>query len=87
MLNAEFTTYNNIAKYRSNGPNTASALGAAAVLVRSITPFSINSPHTGMTAFEKDELRIPAAAISLEHANLIARLASKGKILFLACAE
>lgn len=80
MFNAEFTTYANTSKFRSRGPNLASTLGAAAVLVRSITPFSINSPHTGLTIFERDDLRIPAAGISLEHANLIARLTAKGKI-------
>lgn len=75
-------TYGTTNVYRNSGPNRASALGAVAALVRSITPFSINSPHTGATQFDSEELRIPAAAITLENSNFIARYAEKGTFQF-----
>lgn len=52
LYNAEFVTYATTYMYRSYGPSRASSLGAVAALIRSLTPFSINSPHTGYTQFE-----------------------------------
>lgn len=79
LFNAEFVTYEETVQYRGDGPSRASELGAAAALVRTIGPFSINSPHTGVTDFAEGVKPIPAAAISLEDADLIARLAASGK--------
>ena len=43
-----------------------------------MTTRSLASPHTGGTWFKDGEPQIPAAAISTEHADLIARLAERG---------
>ena len=64
--------------YRVNGPARAEALGAVAVLVRSITPLAAQLPHTGTSAFEGRAARIPAAAISIEDAILLERLQAEG---------
>ncbi|KAL0883702.1 hypothetical protein ABMA27_015820 [Loxostege sticticalis] len=69
-----FTTYGDTIKYRVKGAAKAAAKGAVASLVRSITPFSINSPHTGDQTYDEDIRKIPAAAITLEDADLLKRI-------------
>ncbi|KAK9767134.1 hypothetical protein K7432_003293 [Basidiobolus ranarum] len=70
LYNNPFTTYGRSVGYRSKGAVTAEKYGAIAVLVRSVTPFSLNTIHIGSTT----RATIPAAAISLEDANLLGRM-------------
>ncbi|XP_026761215.2 carboxypeptidase Q-like [Galleria mellonella] len=74
-----FITYGKTVAYRSQGASKAAAKGAIASLVRSIAPFSINSPHTGMQTYEKNVTKIPTAAITLEDADLIRRIITRGE--------
>lgn len=76
VYNYRFTTYGESVKFRSSGAMRASKYGASAALVRSVTPFSINSPHAG--AGSKS---IPTAAITTEDADLIERWHKRGKKL------
>jgi len=68
--------YKRIAVYRSQGAERASALGAVAVLVRSIGGIDARLPHTGGSR----PAGIPACAVSSEDAGLIARLAGQGTV-------
>jgi Zn-dependent M28 family amino/carboxypeptidase len=72
--------YGEASEYRVRGPSRAAAMGAAAVLVRSVTARSLRTPHTGSTRFEDGQRPIPAAAVSIEDAELIARLAQSDKV-------
>jgi Zn-dependent M28 family amino/carboxypeptidase len=45
-----------------------------AALVRSATPLAMQAPHTGEMAYDNNQPKIPAAAVSPEDAMLIARL-------------
>eukprot|EP01090_Pellita_catalonica_P019530 TRINITY_DN6688_c0_g1_i3.p1 TRINITY_DN6688_c0_g1~~TRINITY_DN6688_c0_g1_i3.p1 ORF type:complete len:506 (-),score=82.73 TRINITY_DN6688_c0_g1_i3:441-1958(-) len=58
---------------RTTGPSIASTYGAVACLVRSITPYSLYTPHTGSTSWD-DVTPIPAIAITIEDAELLQRL-------------
>ena len=58
----------------------AAKQGAAAVLVRSVTAVSLRSPHAGALAYEDGVRKIPAAAVSTEDADLLARLARRGPV-------
>lgn len=78
VFNAPYKGYGQTVMYRVNGPTRAEALGAVAVLVRSITPLAAQLPHTGTTAFEGQPARIPAAAISIEDAMMLERLQAEG---------
>lgn len=66
LFNVPFTTYSETVVYRVNGAIEASKYGAIASLVRSITPFSLQTPHTGVMRYDEDYTKIPHAAITLE---------------------
>jgi len=67
-------SYGETVAHRTQGAIQAAKLGAVASLVRSITDFSINSPHTGSVKYEDGVTPIPAAAITEEDALMIERL-------------
>jgi hypothetical protein len=72
--------YGEIAPYRRKGPSRAATYGAAAVLVRSVTARSLRNVHTGSLDYAADQPKIPAAAVSVEDSELLARLAAKGPV-------
>jgi Zn-dependent M28 family amino/carboxypeptidase len=73
-------TYQQVVPYRMDGPSAAARLGAAAALNRSAGGGGFRLPHTGSTAYAEDAPKIPAAAVSAEDAELIARLAAQGPV-------
>ncbi|MBL7997096.1 MAG: M20/M25/M40 family metallo-hydrolase [Candidatus Kapabacteria bacterium] len=78
LYNVPFTKYGETVQYRVNGAVEAARAGAVASLVRSVGPFSIQSPHTGMLRYNDSLPKIPHAAITLEDAEMIARLSGRG---------
>jgi carboxypeptidase Q len=77
-----FTAYGRAVVYRAAGADSASAVGAVAMLVRSVTPSSLRSPHTGgMSAYDSTgRIReIPGAAISVEDAEMLQRMQDRGE--------
>jgi len=78
VFNAAYKGYGSTVAYRSTGPSRAAALGAVAVLVRSITPLAVQLPHTGALSYQEGVAKIPAAAITIEDALLLERLSKSG---------
>ncbi len=78
LFNTPYEGYNRTVVYRTAGPSRAARLGAVAALVRSITPLSIQSPHTGALEYTDGFPKIPAAAVTIEDALLIQRLVDSG---------
>lgn len=79
LWNAPFTSYSKTVKYRTEGARRAASKGAVASLVRSVGKRSLRNPHTGaMDEWKEGERAIPAAALSIEDAQLLARLAAAG---------
>ena len=68
------------APYRISGASVAASAGAAAVLVRSLGSEDLRIPHTGAVLY-KSGTKIPAAAITAEDSELIARLARRGTVV------
>lgn len=66
--------YGAAVKYRTHGARLAAEKGAVASLVRSATARSLRSPHTGAMQYGDASVKIPAAAVSLEDAQMLARL-------------
>lgn len=71
--------YGETVKYRTKGASLAAAKGAVGCLVRSVTARSLRSPHTGAMRYEDGVSKIPAAAISVEDADTLARLQERGE--------
>lgn len=74
----DFTDYGEIVRYRTRGAIEAAKAGAVASLVRSATPFSLQTPHTGGMQYEDGVRRIPHAAITVEEAARLMRLQERG---------
>ncbi len=70
--------YGKAVEYRGKGAIYAAKQGAVGCLIRSVTAKSLRSPHTGAMRYEDGVTKIPAAAITLEDAELIARLRARG---------
>lgn len=83
VFNAPFVSYGETVVYRARGAVEAAKLGAIACLVRSITPLSLQTPHTGMMTYEDGTTRIPSAAITLEDADQLQRWQDRGNQIVL----
>lgn len=78
LYNAPFENYFRTVQYRTSGASRAAKLGAVAALVRSVTPLSLQNPHTGAMDYEAGTPKIPTAAVTIEDAELIQRLTAGG---------
>jgi carboxypeptidase Q len=74
LFNVPFTTYGETVRYRGTGAVEAARAGAVASLIRSVTPYSQRTPHTGGMAYDSTVRRIPHAAITPEDADMIERM-------------
>ncbi len=71
-----FVAYGEAVRYRAVGAKAAAELGAVASLIRSVESADYRLPHTGFSI----PAGIPDGALASEDANLIAHLASQGKV-------
>ncbi len=79
LFNVPFTTYGQTVQYRSRGAVAAARAGAVASLIRSVTPYSQQTPHTGNSRYEDGVPRIPHAAITVEDADMLQRMQERGE--------
>jgi carboxypeptidase Q len=79
VYNAPFTTYGQTVGYRGSGASRAAKYGAVAAVVRSITPVSLQTPHTGSLRYTEDSPKIPAAAVTIEGAEMLQRMYDRGE--------
>ena len=79
LLNAPFTSYGKTVTYRVMGAVAAARHGAVASLIRSVTPFSLQTPHTGQMRYDPEVPQIPHAAITLEDADMLQRMQERGE--------
>jgi carboxypeptidase Q len=78
LFNAPFTSYGETVAYRYSGASAAAKHGAVASLIRSIGPWSMNTPHTGVMAYKDDMQKIPHAALTMEDAMMLSRIHDRG---------
>ncbi|MDA1080694.1 MAG: M20/M25/M40 family metallo-hydrolase [Gemmatimonadetes bacterium] len=79
LFNVAFTTYGETVRYRGGGAVAAARVGAVASMIRSVTPYSQRTPHTGGMAYDSTVTRIPHFAITPEDADMIARFIARGE--------
>ena len=78
LFDAPFTTYRETVHYRVEGASAAARAGAVASLIRSVSSYSIQNPHTGVMHYDSTVARIPAAALSVEDAMMLRRFQDRG---------
>ena len=71
--------YGQVTRFRGGGTRMAADMGAVAALVSSAGGANYRLPHTGASGLQ-DGARIPAAALAVEDALLMARLAARGPL-------
>ena len=74
-----WTNYGETGAYRRQGAIAAAKAGALASLIRSVTPYSMRTPHTGSMAYDTAVRKIPHAALAPEDADMIARMVARGE--------
>jgi carboxypeptidase Q len=79
LFNVPFTTYGETVRYRRDGAVAAARAGAVASMIRSVTPYSQRTPHTGGMAYDSTVTRIPHFAITTEDADMISRMLARGE--------
>ncbi len=71
--------YGQTVRFRGKGARLVESKGGVAALVRSVTAHSLRTPHTGTQGYSEGIPKVPAAALSTEDADLIARYVKRGK--------
>lgn len=78
VYNQDYEGYPISAEYRVSGASKAAQYGAVATLIRSVTPFSIHSVHTGTQYYSDNVTKIPTACIAVEDAEMFDRMQQRG---------
>ncbi len=79
LFNEPFTQYHKTVLIRSRGAIEAARVGAVASLIRSVTPHSLDTPHTGRMIYSDSISKIPHAAITVENAEMLQRMQDRGE--------
>ena len=80
LFDVPFTNYGQTVRYRGIGAVEAAKVGAVAMLLRSVGPFGMKTPHTGsMQPYDSAVPRIPGAAIAMEDAAMMRRMQQRGQ--------
>lgn len=81
IFNQEWKGYSDTVEYRAFGAARAAVFGAVGTLIRSLTPFSMYTVHTGGQLYDEGVVKIPTACITVEDADMFERMQTKGEQL------
>ena len=78
VFNVPFTSYGQTGRYRWEGAAKAAEAGAVGALLRSVTPYSLATPHTGGMGYDEKFAKIPYGAITPDAAQSLGRRQAAG---------
>lgn len=78
LYDVPYAGYGATVRYRFGGASRAAKWGAVAALVRSVSPVSLDTPHTGLMGYDPAQPKIPTAAVTLEAATQMRRMQAAG---------
>ncbi len=79
LFDVPFKGYGHTVVYRHDGAARAAKYGAAAALVRSVGPVSLDTPHTGAMDYDPAFPKIPTAAVTIEASTQMRRMQQRGE--------
>jgi carboxypeptidase Q len=80
LFDAPYVSYGQTVRYRGGAASAAAKVGAVAALIRSVSSFSMQNPHTGAMSYDTTvKVKIPAAALSVEDAMMVHRMSDRGE--------
>ncbi len=79
LFDPDWVNYGVTGAYRRQGAIAAARAGAVASMIRSVTPYSQQTPHTGSMSYDDEVPRIPHAAITAEDARMLHRMQDRGE--------
>ena len=79
LFDPDWVSYGVNGAYRRQGAIAAARAGAVASLIRSATPYSIQTPHTGSMSYDPEVPAIPHAALTPEDARMLHRMQDRGE--------
>jgi len=79
LFDVPFKGYGHTVVYRHDGAAKAAKYGAAAALVRSVGPVSLDTPHTGAMDYDPAFPKIPTAAVTIEASTQMRRMQQRGE--------
>ena len=79
LFNVDYSNYGDVLKYIYSGASEAAKYGARGSLLRSITPWSVHTPNTGLLAYNNGLKKIPYASLTVEDAMMMQRLYDRGQ--------
>lgn len=79
LFDVPFKGYGHTVVYRHDGAAKAAKYGAAAALVRSVGPVSLDTPHTGAMDYDPAVPKIPTAAVTIEASTQMRRMQQRGE--------
>ncbi|MBV9109256.1 MAG: peptidase M28 family protein, partial [Gemmatimonadetes bacterium] len=82
VFDVPFTSYGETVVWRSRGAQLAARAGGVASLIRSVSSFSMQNPHTGNMRYSDTTVaRVPTAAVSVEDVMMMYRMQNRGEHL------
>lgn len=79
LFDVPYQGYGHTVVYRHDGAAKAAKHGAVAALVRSVSPVSLDTPHTGAMDYDPAYPKIPTASVTLEASTQMRRMQARGE--------